>query len=157
MDLVNPAGICWTNTIGASRFFGSFGITLCSAFGPPVEQASATSLFFPVDFSLFGASSLAAGFAVEFILRTREFDEKTAFKTPSRFFLNSSPFASIMFVGFVTKSIAPRSIASIVTSASLLVSELTITTFARIFSFCNRSSNCRPSIRGILTSKITPS
>ena len=32
-------------TTGASSSFGRNGITLCNAFGPPVEQASATSLF----------------------------------------------------------------------------------------------------------------
>ena len=46
-DAVNPAGICCTSTTPASRLPGSIGITCCSDLGPPVEQASATSLFFP--------------------------------------------------------------------------------------------------------------
>ena len=72
-------------------------------------------------------------------------------------FLNSSPFASITLVGFVTKSTAPRSIARIVTSASLVVVVLTMMTVARILSFCNCSKSCSPSMRGILTSRTTPS
>ena len=44
---MNPAGICCTSTTPASRLPGSIGITCCSDLGPPVEQASATSLFFP--------------------------------------------------------------------------------------------------------------
>ena len=83
---------------------------------------------------------------------------RTAFNMPRSCLLNASPFASMMFVGFATKSIAPRSMAKMVTSASLLsVSVLTITTFARMPSFCNFSSNCSPSMRGIFTSRTTPS
>ena len=157
MDLVNPGGICCTSTTGASSSFGRNGITLCNAFGPPVEQASATSLFFPpVALRIIGA--FAAGFTAGRTLSAAFCVARTAFNTPRSCLLNASPFASMMFVGFATKSIAPRSMAKMVTSASLLsVSVLTITTFARMPSFCNVSSNCSPSMRGIFTSRTTPS
>ena len=47
-DAVNPAGICCTSTTPASRFLGSIGITCCNDFGPPVEQASATTFLLPL-------------------------------------------------------------------------------------------------------------
>ena len=46
-DCVNPLGICWTIRTGAASSAGSLGTTLCSALGPPVEQASAT-IFCPL-------------------------------------------------------------------------------------------------------------
>ena len=81
----------------------------------------------------------------------------TAVSTAVRRFLKSSPFASMMLVGFVTKSIAPRSMASNVISASFVVSVLTMITVALIFSCCNFSNSSRPFIRGIFTSRTTPS
>ena len=47
-DAVNPAGICCTRTIPASRFLGSIGITCCNDFGPPVEHARATIFLLPL-------------------------------------------------------------------------------------------------------------
>ena len=102
--------------------------------------------------------AFAAGFAATRIPPAVFCVARTAFNMPRSCLLNASPFASMMFVGFATKSIAPRSMAKMVTSASLLsVSVLTITTFARMPSFCNFSSNCSPSMRGIFTSRTTPS
>ena len=126
-----------------------------------MEQANATSLFFPVGLSLLIGS---AGLAAATVLLLHEFKagvllliRRAALNTDNKLFLNSCPFASIILFGFVTKSIAPSSSAIIVVSASLLVRVLTITTFALILSFCNFSSSCRPSMRGMFTSRTTPS
>ncbi|MNH28443.1 hypothetical protein D3C79_886090 [compost metagenome] len=43
--LVNAAGMCWINTIGAGKLAGSCVNTRCSATGPPVEVPIATSLY----------------------------------------------------------------------------------------------------------------
>ena len=178
--MVNPAGICCTRIIGASKLSGKKGTTLCNALGPPVEHANAISLFFPVAFKrLIGAAcadteTLLISYALLDVLsikgllttvfsRSCSFETtyllvfRTADKTESNLSLNSSPFASIMLFGLVTKSIAPRSNAKMVTSASLVVRVLTIIILALMLSCCNFSSNCRPSILGIFTSKTTPS
>ena len=177
MDLVNPTGICCTSTIGASIFFSRYGITLCSDFGPPVEHASATSLLLPVGaffvtvFALAAAcvrvaataawAPAAADTAVFIAPGTAAVFGFAWFSTESRIAVRSArnfiPLASMMFSGFVIKSIAPYSMACIVILASSFVRELTTITVARIFSFCNFCRSSRPFIRGMLMSKSTAS
>ncbi len=70
---------------------------------------------------------------------------------------NWIPFASMIFSGFVIKSIAPYSIACIVMLASSFARELTTTTVARIFSFCSFCRSSSPFILGMLISKSTAS
>ena len=53
MLFVKPAGICCTKTTGAKSSAGRNGITLCSAFGPPVDDAIATILLLPAALCLF--------------------------------------------------------------------------------------------------------
>ena len=99
------------------------------------EHANATNLFLLRTGSVFLRKTTFSGVSADLLPKAIFCVFKTAFSTPRSLPLNASPFASITFVGFGTKSTAPRSMASMVTSASFVVVVLTIMTVARILSF----------------------
>ncbi len=140
--------------------------------GPPVEHAIATNLSIPFlgiftcftckgfSFSTFFVSSFSGSFVTFvsiFFLGSVHLSFVATSRQSRSFLENASLLSSSTSSGFVIKSKAPSSKASIVSFASSVVMALTTITVVFIFCFLISAKNSRPFILGILMSNRTAS